>query len=305
MDSISESNEHRPTTLKSIFSTMHKIKSNRRTSSSENLSRVTALDNTSPPYSMLPSAQKSLVSDLRMLAAEKSNHLVSTAPTFILLSCLHARKGDIPRSLALATSYLSFREKFSYEQHIPSSSTLREILSAGIFIPAGNFSRDGRPVLTIRYRFFNPRKFSAAETVRATAFVLEWMLRTIPEAMTHGVVIVEDLGGFSLRNMDVRLMHFFDRAFTSVLPVRVAAMHITNPGIIIRTAFAVFSAFLSDKLKARVGLFGKGQEDKFAEFLQRDQNLACLRLGGTMQWTETQQTKLVERMLRDAKEWAD
>lgn len=307
MDSIPKSDKLHPATMKSIVSTIHTIrKDDQNATPCENLSRVSALDNTSVPYFIPHSKQKPLISNLRTLAAEKSNRLVSTASNFLLLSCLYARKGDISRSLALATNYLTFRQDFSYDLYISSpSSTLREILSAGIFIPPGNFSRDGRPVLTIRYRFFDPRKFSAADTACATAFVLEWMLRTIPKAMTHGVSIVEDVNGFSLRNMDVRLMHFYDRAFTSVLPVRVAALHITNPGFIIRTVFTVFSAFLSDKLKARIRLFRKGQEDMFAEFFEPEQNLKFLGLGGTLHWTEMQQRELAAHMLECVKQWTE
>lgn len=98
-------------------------------------------------------------------------------------------------------------------------------------------------------------------------------------------------------------MHFFDRAFTSVLPIRVAALHITNPGFIIRSVFTVFSAFLSNKLKARIRLFGRGQEDKFTEFFEPEQNLKFLGLGGTLQWTDMQQRELTERMLDDSKQW--
>lgn len=271
----------------------------------DNLSRVTASDNTSIPFELTAEEEARLLCEMRSLASENNKPHVAQADTFWLAAALRARKGDAKRAVALAANYLEWRAKVAYDEHTPTSSpVVSEILSARLFVLAGNVSRDGRPVLTIRYRFFDPRRFSALDTVRAFGFIVEWMLRTYPMAQTHGVVVVEDAAGFSLKNFDIRLISFLEKAFSSILPVRISALHVTNPGFLVRAMFTLFSSFFSDKLKARIRLFGKGEEGKFAEFFDKKQNLAFLNLGGTMEWSPTQQDALINRLLNDSREWA-
>lgn len=291
--------------LNAAVNVVRELQKEHSTNPHDSLCRLTASENSSIPFEISPEEESRLLSDMRQLALEKKKLHVADADTFWLLAALRARKGNAKRAVALASNYLEWRAKVDYDKHTPTSSPIvKEIMSAGLFVLAGNVSRDGRPVLTIRYRFFDPRRFSAMDTARAFGFIVEWMLRTYPTAQTHGMVVVEDAAGFSMKNFDIRLISFLEKAFSSILPARVSALHVTNPGFLIRAMFALFSSFFSDKLKARIRLFGKGEEDKFGEFFDKDQNLAFLNFGGTMQWSPAQQEGLTHRLLTDAQEWA-
>lgn len=288
-----------------VADTIRKLqKDDKAASTSERVSRLTAADNSSAPFEISAEETERLVTEMRKLAREKGNKLVEHADEFWLLATLRARKGDVKRSVALASNYLEWRQKVDYDGNTPASSgTMKEIMEAGLFVLAGNKSRDGRPVLTVRYRFFNPRRYSALDTARAFAYIVEWMLHTYPTSQTHGVVVVEDVAGFSFKNFDLRLVSFMEKAFTSIMPMRISALHIANPGLVIRSMFAIFSAFFSDKIKARIRLFGKGDEDKFAEFFERDQILDFLNLGGTLPWTDAQQAEVTLKLITDSARW--
>lgn len=291
--------------FKEIVKTMNTIKSDAATNPQQAQSQLNAADNSSQPFERTQQEEARLLSEMRKLSETRRLPNVICASDFWLLACLRARKGDVTRALALASSYLDWREKVDYEAHLPTKSPIvRQILSAGIFVPADNVSRDGRPVLTVRYRCFDPRRFSALDTARAFGFVVEWMLRTYPKVQTHGMVVVEDTAGFSLKNFDIRLVSFLEKAFSSILPIRISAMHIINPNFIIRAMFTLFSSFFSDKLKARIRLFGKGDEEKFAQFFQPNQNLSFLNMGGTKEWTPAQQESVTSRMVRESQGWA-
>lgn len=294
----------KPNGLNDVIKTMQKLKTESSVNPQKNLSHLTASDNSSIPFEISQEEETRLLSEMRDLAQSNNKLHVVQADVFWLLACLRARKGDVRRAVALASNYLEWRGKVEYDAHVMTSSlVMKEIMSVGIFVPAGNFSRDGRPVLTVRYRFFDPRRFSALDTARAFGFIVEWMLRTYPKVQTHGMVVVEDTAGFSLKNFDIRLISFLEKAFSSILPVRISAMHVVNPGMLIRAMFTLFSTFFADKLKARIRLFGNADKDKFAHFFDKDQNLAFLNLGGTMEWIPAQQEALTTRLLNDSRAW--
>lgn len=131
-----------------------------------------------------------------------------------------------------------------------------------------------------------------------------WLLRTYPKAQTHGIVVVEDLAGFSFKNCDRRLISSLEKAFSNILRVRIAAMHCANAGFLIRTLFALSGAFFSDKLKARIGVYGKGDVGRFGEFFHPDQIPTFLELGGTVEWTRTAKERFSQRMIKDSGTWS-
>lgn len=126
-----------------------------------------------------------------------------------------------------------------YESNTPANSEqMRKIMEDDLFICAGNESHDGRPVLALRYKYFNPRKYSALDAARAFAFIVEWMSRMYPKAQTHGIVVVEDVAGFSFKSFDLRLISFLENSFTKTLP------HVTNPGFFIKVMLHYLPTFL-------------------------------------------------------------
>lgn len=283
------------------------------TSASAKQSAITAADNTSVPFTLPAAEEDALVAQVRGLStggkAKKgggsSNSssgsggatcLIADADDFWIRACLRARKGDVVRAHALLGNYLRWRHDVHYDE-TSSSDKVRTILSTGLLNVVGNVTRDGRPILTVRYRFFNPREFAAIDVARAVGVVVEYLLRTYPAAQSHGVVVMDDMVGFSFGNFDFRVVRFLERAFTQVMPMRLAAIHVVNPGWVVRTIFSLMAGIMSKKIQARVHICEANNAEKLGRWLEKSEVPEFLNLGGTRQWSPQMLAQYVDRMM--------
>lgn len=268
---------------------------------------VTAAGDLSTPFSASAAEEAVLVRQLQLAAADDgAGEVVAHMHAFWLHACVRARKGDVSRALLMARNYCAWRTDVCYIERAVGhnvSAAVRRALCAGLFTVAGNHARDGRPVLTVRFKFFDPRVLSALDVARTFGLLVEYMLREYPLAQTHGLAIVEDADGFSLGNMDLRLVRFLSNAFSKVLPVRITSLNIVNPSWLAKTMFQLMSGFISRKLQARIRVFDKGAVDRFAQFFEPHQTPTFLQLGGTLEWTEAQQHQLANRIIEQSAKW--
>lgn len=259
----------------------------------------------SAPFVRPSSEEAALVASLRDAALAKSDISVAHADDFWLLACIRARKGDIPRAMALAHNYIQWRLSLRSEQmNLAQSPKMRAQLERRIVFVTGDTDRSGRPIVNVRMRNQDPSAFAAIDTTRTLSFVLEWTLRTYPAAQTHGVVIVNDFAGVTLRNLDLRLPAVIQRAFSRTIPVRVAALNVINPPLFMKVIFVIAGAVLSQKLKARVSLFSKGDESRLEQLIEKEHIMEDLGMGGTAQWTDEMHRDWIDRMQRDCQTWA-
>lgn len=170
-------------------------------------------------------------------------------------------------------------------------------------IVAGNVDKQGRPVVSVRMRNQDPGTFSALDTTRTLAFIIEWTLRTYPDAQKKGIVLINDLRGVGFKNVDLRIPRELSRAFTQVIPVRVAQINLVNPPMFLKALFSFFSSFLSTKLKARVALFGKGDEARFHQLFDRHETMEDLGMNGTLKRSVDDHKTWIDAMARDCKTW--
>lgn len=272
-------------------------------------SALTADDNASAPFLLNSTEEKQLLDQVTKLARQSSDADVSNADPFFLLACLRVRKGDPKRAIALLANYLQWRRQVDYYHHLracadPSTqSTVIEILKSKLLIVAGNTSRDGRPVVTFRYRFLHPHIHSAEHTARVLGIVIEYTLRRYPAAQTHGIVIVDDAAGCSLSNLDVGLLRFLARAFSKVLPVRIAAVYIANPSWIVNIVFHILAPFMSNKLKTRITLCPSQKSELFAEYFEPSQIPTFLNLSGTLEWSDEDHSQFVQDVINHCANW--
>lgn len=138
---------------------------------------------------------------------------------------------------------------------------------------------------------------------RTIAVIMEYIQRTQPQALTHGVAIIQDMNGFGFSNIDLRMLPFLQKAFSQTLPVRIAGVFMCNPPVFIRALFALVSTMLSNKLKTRLRLFQRGAEDSLAEFVQSDQLPSFVEMGGTLEWTHHIHDAMVNRIISDYEKW--
>lgn len=272
-------------------------------------STITADDNVSVPFVLSSKEEEVLLDQVTSLAKQSTNPDVSTADSFFLLACLRVRKGDPERALALLANYLQWRRRVNYYRYVrecadpATPSIVKEILDSKLLIVAGNTSRDGRPVVTFRYKYLDPRKFSAEHTARALAIVFEYLLRKCPTAQTHGIVVVDDAAGCSLANLDIGLLRFIARAFSKMLPVRIAAVYIVNPSWIVNIVFHILAPFMSNKLKTRLTLCPSRDPDFFTQFFEPSQIPTFLNLNGSLEWSDAEHAQFVQDVVHHCAAW--
>lgn len=278
------------------------------TSASASQSAITAADNTSVPFTLPAAEEDALIERVRNLSTQSSPSLfggkakkagspsVANAEDFWIRACLRARKGDVQRAHALLENYLRWRRDVRYDE-TSTSDKVRAILATGLLNVVGNVTREGRPILTVRYRFFNPREFAAIDVARAVGVVVEYLLRTYPAAQSHGVVVMDDMVGFSFGNFDFRVVRFLEKAFTQVMPMRLAAIHVVNPGWLVRTIFSLVAGLMSKKIQARVHICEANNADKLGKWLAKDEVPEFLNLGGSREWSGQMLAQYVDRMM--------
>lgn len=273
------------------------------------ISAISADDNPSVPFILSQEEQDCLVNEMTTLTSQHTSPIVSSAHPFFLLACVRARKGETNRAMALLCNYIDWRQRVQYYHHLSAcadvsiNSAVRDVIQSGLFIVAGNTSRDGRPVVTARYQFLNPRRFHAEHTARALAIILEYTIRRYPSAQTHGIVVVDDAAGCTMANLDIGLLRFLARALSKVLPVRVAGVYITNPGWLVNTIFRIIAPFMSDKLKTRVMLCPRSDERFFKQYFETSQIPTFLNLGGSLEWTDVEHSQFVQDVIGDCAQW--
>lgn len=262
------------------------------------------LSDLSTPFVRTPEEEALLISQLKSLATEESEPQVANADEFWLLACIRARKGDVTRALALAKNCLKWRESVNADGiKLNNCEQMKKQLETGMVFVSGNKNRLGQVILDIRLGKQDPARFSALDTTRMISFVLEWVLRTYPEAQTHGIVVVNNMKGVSLGNLDLRMPGVLQKAFSRNMPVRVSSVNICNPPWFIRMVLSLAAKVFSKKLKARVRVYGKGDAVKMEEMFEKDSIMIDLDMGGTAVWTDDMREKWINKMMTDCQQW--
>lgn len=292
---------------KSGKSTTHAKDSNNKEvdPNSANAATVCKIDNLRP-FVISRQREAALVNRVRDVALSADNDYVGIADSFWVLASLRARNGDVYRAIALLANYLAWRRSVSYHDRLCNgiSSAVRELLRTGTFSVCGNCSVDGQPVLTIRYEYYEPAKHQIADVSLAFTLLVEYTMRRFPRCQTHGLVVMEEMSGAKVANLDIRVANFLSRAFASMLPLRIAAMFFCNAKKGVRTALRFMSPFLAKKFKTRVYVMHEGVVERFATFFERDQTPTFMKMHGSMTWTMKDQHKLASTVARECQKWA-
>lgn len=265
---------------------------------------LTVADSPAIPYTPSSSDLSSLISDLRSQALSEGNHIVAQATEYPLKAAIYARKGDLSRALPLATNLLKWRTHLNYEnQDTLLTPGVRRALHQGMYVIPGTFGPDGQPVLIARCRFIDPRSYAADDVLRVFTLMIEYLHRTYPAAMSHGVIFVQDMLDYGLRNIDVSVLSSMERAFTKTVPVRMAMMGAMNPPMFVRAMYSLFTSIFSRKLQARIRVVERGNVRKMRELLTPENTPTFLELGGSLEWGDAQQAELAEKVIAAVQQW--
>lgn len=245
-----------------------------------------------------------LINEMRNVAFSSDDDRVGLADTLWLRNCIIARNGDVRKAIALASNYLKWRSKLKYEHIlcIPSAPVI-ELLSRGLFISAGNFCRQNSPVLTIRYRSYNPDRFDIADVAVAFGIMVEFIIRQFPKCEIEGVTLMEDLHGVTLGNLDVRLLRFLWRTLSRTFPIRIRAVYYVRPSRLMRTVVKLIAPFVAHKLHTAAVVVDHDDGDKLLNAFEQDQIPSVVHPVGCMTWTPELLQNMVDRVLDSCSKW--
>lgn len=261
---------------------------------------VTASETRAGAWAGDDAEMNALEAAVRAAVAKQGDAAAAAADPFWVRASIRARKGDASRASALLRSLVSWRAQLGLE-----SADAREKVSAllrrGILWSSGQRERSGRYLVHVRIRYADPRSFSALDVVRTLATVIEWTLRTYPEAQTHGIIVFGDTAGIGLNNIDPRVPREIAHAFSSTLPVRIGGFCVMNIPWFIRPFFTIITSLLSRKLKSRVRQFSRPEE--LASQFEPASVPVDANMGGTLPWDLELQGKWVDRVMEDSSNW--
>ncbi|CAN8075116.1 unnamed protein product [Agarophyton chilense] len=286
-----------------VSALLHAIRSLSAGNAGDELAHISRAD-LSTPFVCSAEEEHALVQQLRHAANQDGNQCVANASHFWLLAALRARKGDVKRAQQLMSNFLAWKRRLasSTDGDRCFRTTQKQLQSRFVFI-SGNADREARPVINVRMARHDPSTFSALDTVRTLATVLEWTVRTYPAAQTHGVIIVHDFSNLKFHNLDLRLPGEVKNAFTQAFPIRVAAILVCHPPFFLKGIIGIVTSIMGKKLRARIRAIDGKDKHILAEYLAQDQIMDDLHMDGTATWSSDQHSEWVERVGREKLAW--
>ena len=165
------------------------------------------------------------------------------------LMCLRGRKYDPVRAAALMPDAISLIDTLDLKS---GSDQLTSDLASGKAVMTGARDRQERAIVWLRFRLHDPRQCEPRDFARLVATL---MLNALKDAETarRGVVILQDMTGLSIRNLDPKTAKFMFGSVLPRLPVRIARVVIFNPPWIVgRVILPVAKTLMSPKLRSRL-----------------------------------------------------
>ena len=209
----------------------------------------------------------------------------------VKLMCLRGRKYEVERAAELLPNFLALCDENGVDD-APTDQLRADALS-GKMVLTGAVDAKGRPLLTVRMRNHRPKESKAPDMARLLTTVIVHALRKSVDAQRFGIVLLNDMSGVSVKNVDPSVPKLFFSSVFPRLPIRLARMCIFDPPFLVgRVVLPTVLFFMSKKLRARLtavhGRDFKALHEVFpAALLTAD-------LGGTLTFDEA---KFVENFL--------
>ncbi|XP_061385961.1 retinol-binding protein pinta-like [Danaus plexippus] len=213
-----------------------------------------------------------ITSDIKTLREwlEKQPHLQAVNPSDQwLLSFLRGNKFSLEKTKEKLDMYYALKnivpEIFKYRD--PFDPKIQEILKLGPYLPLTSLtSDDGQRFCVTRFGLHDPNKIHIFDILKVIIMIIEILMFEDDNFIISGESLFIDLKDVSLitfsqwtPNVAKKILVCVEKA----LPVRMKSCHLLNipPGF--DTAFAIFRAFVSEKLKNRVHVYKKNYEEIF------------------------------------------
>lgn len=163
--------------------------------------------------------------------------IVADHPDAAVLRFLRARKWDVPKAAGMLTSAVNWRQERRIDEDIIKSGDSVALKSSPTADDDGfvkqyrsgksyirGVDKEGRPVYFIRSRLHDPNMQSPAAMETYVLHNIESIRMLAARAPIEKAVLVFDLGGFGLRNMDFHVIRFLVTVFEARYPETLGAI---------------------------------------------------------------------------------
>ncbi|WFD33202.1 hypothetical protein MCUN1_000015 [Malassezia cuniculi] len=217
-------------------------------------------------------------------------------PDMMMLKFLRARKWDVDRAVAMLARCIKWRIESNIIDIIRKgdqglSEDVPEFLKQGEIgkVFASGMTDDHMPVIFIEVAK-HLTKGQAPETMRLFIIMCTECFRSLISYPNEKIVIVFDLGGFGLKNMDWNALIHVIQILEKYYPETLAKLYIHRAPWIFQGLWKIISGMLDPNVRAKVGFTGKAKDLDLIPL-----NRVPERLGGTLvdpyTWVPPQKSK--------------
>eukprot|EP00316_Scyphosphaera_apsteinii_P004842 CAMPEP_0119331476 /NCGR_PEP_ID=MMETSP1333-20130426/80700_1 /TAXON_ID=418940 /ORGANISM="Scyphosphaera apsteinii, Strain RCC1455" /LENGTH=280 /DNA_ID=CAMNT_0007341093 /DNA_START=67 /DNA_END=909 /DNA_ORIENTATION=+ len=216
-----------------------------------------------------------------MLAQQLSAEAIS-ASNELKLMCLRGRKYDPVKGAKLVSELLAL--KADIELSRSDNHQLKEDICSHKFIATGGKDACGRGVLWMRFRFHDPTRSKPLDMARLITTVVLHALQD-SDCQRNGFVIIQDMTGVRLKNIDPSAAKFVFSTVFPRLPVRIGRICLFNPPWLLgHFVLPIVMSLMTKKLRGRIAVLNGNKPEKLHAFVS-----PCALTeahGGTMAFNE-------------------
>ena len=203
---------------------------------------------------------------------------------FIAATCLNFRNGDVESAKERMGNYLMWRKKLFgnlKDQSCSTNEKLKAQVSSFFIQVSPKRLPGGEALVYLTMMKHDPSSFSADETVCCVHFMIMNAIKQDPTLAQKGFVLVNNMAGVGLFNLDIAVPKALASAMNKSLPMRVCNMVVVSPPFVVRYMIPVVKAIVSSKMGNRIHVMDQPSD------LQGHLNLSAdylpVAVGGTVQ----------------------
>jgi len=196
----------------------------------------------------------------------KKHPITEGLPDRRLMIFLFARKLNVERAVLMLTNNLTIRKDLDIPVSISIEQISPKILEAHFmfYVPKA-VDKLGRNIQYLILRNVVPGNFTMVEFLTYMFYMSDLSENEHPDCLRKGVVIVEDLEGASMKNVNSNMGSVTSKngkkvSMQDCFPGRIQAVWVINPPVIVKLLIKFAKFFVKKKLIQRVALLSKPEE---------------------------------------------
>ena len=208
------------------------------------------------PQVLAPDAEQPYVAQLMERVPQDWLSANKELVDFMVLSCLRFRKYDIDSAWERLESYFKWRSESLKNglgpQDVSEGSTIRIFLSLGVVRLLPHPTPQGHAILNMRFCRTRPDLFDAEQVTESIHWIMLKAIARNPLVAAAGFVLVNDIHGAGMKNLDRELPKRVLKMVTKNIPIRLAGIFLCRPNFMVSIVVPLVKLLMSSKMAARL-----------------------------------------------------